>query len=96
MKFTGYGVVWNPKKNKALCNFKDGAYETIDLNEIEILKACPQAAYVSGEEPTHVEYIPEIKVEKKTRKQLILEAKEAGIKGADRMKTDAIIEALGD
>lgn len=86
MIFTGYGIVWNPRKNKILCDFQTGTYETHNLDEIEILKACPQADYVSGEVGS---------AEKKTRKQLILEAKDKGIKGADRMKTDDLIDALG-
>ncbi len=87
MIFTGIGIIWNPKKDKILCDFQSGDYDTTDAEEITILKACPQADYVSGEDGS---------AEKKTRKQLILEAKEKGIKGADRMNTDDLIDALGD
>ena len=38
MIFTGHGLVWNPKKNKPLVNFKDvDNYETSDEYEIELL-----------------------------------------------------------
>ena len=81
MIFKGIGLVWNPSKGKAICNFKNGEYETDNLYEIGILEKCPQAEYVSGEKPE----AKEVKEAKKTRKELIAEAKEKGIKNPERV-----------
>lgn len=41
MIFKGNGVIWNPAKNRSMVNFNDvDEYNTEDLKEIEILKAC--------------------------------------------------------
>lgn len=37
IKFFGNGVVWDPLKNKKLCEFKNGIFETSDQYVIEIL-----------------------------------------------------------
>lgn len=37
MKFYGNGVVWDSNKNKALCKFVKGEYETKNAYEIEYL-----------------------------------------------------------
>jgi hypothetical protein len=95
MKFKGNGSVWNPSKNKRLVNFnKTELFETNDKNEIEILDNCDNVECVDStgilkekkeEKPTQ---------HKRSRKDLIKSAKEAGIKGADRMKTEEIISLL--
>ena len=92
MTFEGIGMVWNPKTKKVLCNFNKGEYSTNDLYEINILKECPQATLISGDMPEE----PEKKTysEKKTKKQLIEEAKALGITGSDRMKAAEIEEAI--
>ena len=38
IKFYGNGLVWNHKKNKMLCKFINGLYETDDCEEIDILR----------------------------------------------------------
>ena len=86
MNFEGIGMVWNPKTKKVLCNFNKGEYSTNDLYEINILKECPQATLISGDMPEESE--------KKTKKQLIEEAKALGITGSDRMKASEIEEAI--
>lgn len=86
MNFEGIGMVWNPKTKKVLCNFNKGEYSTNDLYEINILKECPQATLISGDMPEESE--------KKTKKQLIEEAKALGITGSDRMKAAEIEEAI--
>ena len=86
MNFEGIGMVWNPKTKKVLCNFNKGEYSTNDLYEINILKECPQATLISGDMPEESE--------KKTKKQLIEEAKSLGITGSDRMKASEIEEAI--
>lgn len=50
MQFTGIGVVFNPKKGKAIVSFnRTDIYETNDDQEIEILKACPNCECISEE-----------------------------------------------
>lgn len=37
MKFYGNGIVWDSNKNKLLCRFTKGTYETNDKYEIDYL-----------------------------------------------------------
>lgn len=37
MEFLGNGIVWDKEKNKALCSFEKGKFETEDMRIIKIL-----------------------------------------------------------
>lgn len=47
IKFYGNGVVWNPSTNNVLCKFKDGEFETDNLN---VIKALTEAGYKHDKE----------------------------------------------
>ena len=91
MKFTGKGLVFNPKTKKVFVNFnKVDVYETSNEDEIALLE-------LAGCEGTGVKEAStdeEPKENEPTKKELVATAKEAGIKGADRMSKDEIIAAL--
>jgi hypothetical protein len=38
MVFKGNGIVWDKERNKALCEFKNGVFETEDERTIKLLK----------------------------------------------------------
>lgn len=90
MVFKGYGVIWNPKKGKALCNFKNGEYETTDFDEIAILKACPQAGYVSGEMPEP----KEVESKEPTKNEIMALLDEKEIEYNPRDKKDVLLSLL--
>jgi len=101
--FKGNGVIWDGSKKKNLCKFVDGKFETKDQRTIDILKNFDGVELISEDTPVKVESIAveieeepaeEPKEEKKTKKALIAEAKELGIKGADRMTADKLTELL--
>ena len=84
MIFKGIGVVWDINKAHPLVNFRyTETYETDDPREIELLKKA-HGIEIIGEEVAH----------KATRKDLVAKAKEAGIKGADRMSKAELMGAL--
>ena len=98
MKFKGYGTVYNSAKRETIVNFrKTPEYETDDVEEIRLLRA---SGYITEEFGDVAEIKPIIIDEiiesqpKKSRKELIKMAKDANIKGSDRMKTADILKAL--
>ena len=93
MKFTGYGVVWNPKAKKVMVNFKETPeYDTNDPYEIDILSSCGSVS--TDESVVDTTTCETIEPDPRTRKQLVKDAKEAGIKGADRMSKEEMIKLL--
>jgi hypothetical protein len=101
MVFKGIGIVWNPKRNKLLCNFKKGqTYETQNLDEIEVLQNCPQAEYVSGDMPEvkeEVKEAPEPKEPKEPKEptkneiMALLDEKEIGYNPRDKKEVLAAL-----
>ena len=87
MTFTGKGVVWNPKKGAPLVNFKyTETYETEDKQEIDLL------SQALGVHPVFDK--PEEAPKKVTKADLVAEAKERGITGAERLSKAALQEKL--
>jgi len=85
-KYEGNGIVWNPKKNKIMHDFKDGSYTTLDKHEQEILrlsgfKADFEDEYEIIEEETEEEIVEETEIEASEvdEEALRLRAKELGI-----------------
>ena len=98
MIFYGTGAVWDSENKKVLCRFVDGSFETDDKRIcgklVALGYACDpepikDAADHIGESADMIESGKEV-----TRKDLLATAKIRGIKGADRMTKDALIEAL--
>lgn len=86
MKFTGNGLIYNPKTKKIFANFNNfEEYETNDEDEIKYLK-------LAGCKSIGV--APVLKDKEPTKKELVAKAKEAGITGADRMSKEEIKSAL--
>lgn len=50
MRFYGRGVVWDPEKNKVLCRFVNGQYETTSKRTIDILTKAGYRAEKQGQE----------------------------------------------
>ncbi len=96
MKFKGYGVVWNPKTNKRLVNFREmPEYETNDLYEIELLSACPHVTERSGEIAI-IEPIDSDMVEEKpmTKKDVMESLDASGIDYNPRDKKEVLLALL--
>lgn len=104
MKFYGTGIVWNPDKEKALCQFVKGELDTEDA---EIINKLIELGYKHEEterigaieitsfgdsEPKYIDKI--VNLEEKTDIELKALAKEKGIKGFGIMKHDKLIEKL--
>lgn len=66
MLFKGYGQVWNTSKNKLLCTFKNGTYETTDTIEIKLLQ---EMNFKTDEAPIDPPKEPETPEGKKTKLQ---------------------------
>lgn len=94
-KFKGTGLVWDKDKNKPLCKFIKGEYKTEDTREINLLKKIDSIEVVSDESPVLKVNTEDIVI-KKTKKQLVIEAKKIGIKGADRKTAEELIILLGE
>jgi len=75
--------VWNPKKNRMLCQFQDGLYETEDEYEIGLLDNVPSVERVDGKAPkakkAETAPLPDIPVEDMSVPQLKKFAKVKGI-----------------
>ena len=90
MKFKGYGIVWNGKKNKVLVNFKTTPeYETDNVEEIEILSNCNHVTSKSSEIETK-----EPAEKKITKKEIISALSEAGIEHDPREKKEVLLKLL--
>ncbi len=86
MKFTGYGIIWNPKKNKALVDFKvTPVFESNDPYELSILSKCD-----------HIESSGAIDIsDKELTKRDVMEAlNDAGIKYNPRDKKEVLLSLL--
>jgi len=92
MKFYGTGIVWNPDKEKALCQFVKGELDTEDKDIIEKLV---ELGYKHDEQPIErLEDPKPIEIEGFTDEELKAEAKSKGIKGYTLMKRETLIEKL--
>jgi len=92
MKFYGNGSVWDKERNKALCRFQDGEYETDDERTVNLLIKGGYKHDGRETEPRHEE---RQETEKEpTFPELRKQAKEAGIEGYGKMKKQELIEAL--
>ena len=99
MKFYGNGIVWDKERNKALCTFKDGEFETKEARVKDILLDLGYKH--DGEIIEDVEYevteevVEDIKnYEEMTNKELkaILEAK--GYMNLDRKNKKQLLTML--
>ena len=110
MKFFGRGVQWNPALNKADWVFVRGEFETNDPDVIakmfaagfehegELPPAEPAAAEGDGNAGGLEGTVSEDKpgeAKELTRNELIVIAKEKGVKGADHMTKDELLALLG-
>ena len=93
MKFKGYGVIWNPKKNKTLVNFRDNPeYETNDPYEIEVLSSSDHVTEQSGEIEIKETIVAE---EKEMTKKEVMESLDAsGIEYNPRDKKEVLLKLL--
>ena len=93
MKFTGKGLIYDPKAGKVILNFKYiEDFETDDTHIIELLNKADHVVCIDDTINESVKETPK----EPTRKELIEKAKEAGITGADRMKKEEILSKLED
>lgn len=86
MIFKGNGVVWDTRKNRRLCRFVDGKYETDDRSEI---------GYLIKRGYEH-DGVYEDKVEEKelTKAQIIDKLVDAEIEHNPRDKKEVLLELL--
>lgn len=63
---------------------------------MHICEKCGKPFYMKDALRGHICDADKKEEKEKTRKELIAEAKKLGIKGADRMDKDSIVEAIGD
>jgi hypothetical protein len=90
MKFSGYGIIWNPNKNKILVNFKETPeYETNDPSEIDILSSSDHVTGKSGE----IE-INEIVESVMTKKEVMESLDASGIEYNPRDKKEVLLKLL--
>jgi hypothetical protein len=87
VKFYGKGTVWNPVKNKALCKFVNGIFETSDNDTIEMLIDLGYN-YDKEQVPENIEY------EKMKLKELQELAKENGLKNFTMLRKNELIKFL--
>ena len=107
MKFYGNGIVWDKERNKALCTFKDGEFETkedrvkdilLDLgykHDGEIIEDVEYEVTEEATEEVTEEVVEDIKnYEEMTNKELkaILEAK--GYMNLDRKTKKQLLTML--
>ena len=96
MKFYGTGIVWNPDKEKALCQFVKGEFDT---EEQDIIEKLIELGYEHDEvinttscgdvEPQFIDGLKQPPDE-----ELKALAKAKGIKGYAIMKRETLIEKL--
>jgi hypothetical protein len=98
MKFTGYGIIWNPKKNKRLVNFKETPeYETNDPYEIEVLSNSDHVTGQSGTiEIKETIVSKEVSDEEKemTKKEIMESLDAGGIDYNPRDKKEVLLKLL--
>jgi hypothetical protein len=95
--FKGTGIVWDKEKNKPLCKFNKGLYETDDARVIRLLKEIPTVALISEEKPAVDEkpaVIEQPTEPEKTKKEIIALLDEAKIEYNPRDKKDVLIGLL--
>ena len=87
MKFTGYGIVFDPKKKKTLLSFnRTPVYETDNQYEIDLLKSCPNVSWDESEEEEEEKEL--------TKKDVIALLEEAEIKHNPRDKKEVLLKLL--
>lgn len=97
MKFKGYGVIWNPQKNKPLVNFKENPeYETNDPYEIDILLASDHVTESAGEIEVKETIVAEEYSELKsmTKKEVMESLDASGIEYNPRDKKEVLLKLL--
>lgn len=97
MIFTGKGVVWNPKKNKPLVNFKlTPEYETTDGYEIKLLEAANNVDKISIPKPQKEESVVEAQPEEKpmTKNEVMESLDASGIDYNPRDKKEVLLKLL--
>lgn len=93
MKFTGYGIIWNPKKNKTLVNFKENPeYETNDSYEIEVLSESDHVTGQSGAIELKKESVSEDSG--MTKKEVMVSLDSYGIDYNPRDKKEVLLSLL--
>lgn len=86
--FKGNGLVWDREKNKPLCKFNDGKYETDNARTIKLLKEIPSVELVSEDEPAENEPA------EPTKKEIIALLEESGIEHNPRDKKEVLLGLL--
>ena len=98
-------LVWNPLKQKMLCQFVNGEYEAETRDEQKVLDTIPGVVRADGTSPTEAESKPveaaEVPLDERSVKQIKAFAKENGVdlpKSATTKKAilAAIAEALDE
>lgn len=96
--YRGTGIIWDGENNKPLCKFVDGRFETSNKRIIGKLKDFEGVTLIGGdvenEEVEDIELNLENNYSELNKKDLVKIAKESGVKGADRMSKEEIIESL--
>ena len=94
MKFKGYGIIFNPRKQKLIVSFKQTPeYETNDPEEIRLLR---ESGYITEESGVEVkEIITDEPEDKELTKSEVMESLDAsGIKYNPRDKKEVLLSLL--
>jgi len=90
--YTGNGIVWNPVRNKILCDFNKGPYTTLDVTEQEILKKVGCIADFEDE----LVIIEDDENEEQTEPEIRAKAKELGISHWHNKNIDKLIKEISE
>ena len=94
--YTGRGLVWNPNRNKILCDLNKGPYTTLDVTEQEILK---KVGYIGDFDDELVVIDDELVVVdeiEETEEEIRAKAKELGIEFYWNKNIDKLIKEISE
>ena len=90
-------IVWNPEKNKTLCKFKDGIFETDDPYIIDRLKDNYEHETILQQNQNNIgsDEVVKADIDKLSIRDLKKIAKNKGLKGYSNLNKENLLILLG-